>query len=114
MCKKLLKGLRKMEIDTQNTTKVETNKLKVLSPEMVLGQFRAFAKSDTRPTEEVLALFHKVAKAYRTQHSKEKDKGLSILKSDLLDINKTKSWISYLSLIQNPPKNQNQRKGQRR
>ena len=83
---------------------------KILAPDMILGQFRAFAKSDTRPTEEVLKIFHKVAKAYKAQHSKEKDKGLSVLKSDILDINKTKTWISYLTMIQNPPKNQNQRK----
>lgn len=83
---------------------------KILSPEMILGQFRAFAKSDTRPSEEVLKIFHKVAKAYKAQHSKETDKGLKVLKSDILDINKTKTWISYLSLIQNPPKNQEKRK----
>ena len=80
--------------------------LKILVPELVLGQFRAFAKGSTKPTEEVLKLFHKVAKAYRTQYSKLPDKGLSTLKSDILDINKTKTWVTYLSTIQNPPKEQ--------
>ena len=77
---------------------------RILAPDMILGQFRAFAKSGIRPTEEVLKIFHKVAKAYKAKHTKEKDKGLSVLKSDILDINKTKTWISYLTMIQNPPK----------
>ena len=79
---------------------------KILTPELVLGQFRSFAKGTTKPTGEVLRLFHKVAKAYRIQYSKDLDKGLKTLKTDILDMGKTKSWINYLTMIQKPKKEQ--------
>lgn len=108
------------QTQTENITEVKTPAMYIL-PENLLGQFRSYAKGGEAPEGQSRIVFDKVVKAYKNANKKNPRAAANQLKDDLLDVQKTKTWISYLNDIQKPKiqsenqryqnqRNQNQRK----